>query len=76
MLGSVSFSSVDFSNLDFDGISKYFWSAGPISELKQNMEISETCEVEHFFFYRLPNNYKRYVFGINSHLDESIEGGS
>ena len=40
------------------------------------MEISETCEVERFFFFRLPNNYKRYVLGINSHLDQSIEGGS
>ncbi len=39
------------------------------------MEISETCEVERFFFYRLPDNYKRYVLGINSHLNQSIEGG-
>jgi hypothetical protein len=40
------------------------------------VEIDETCEVERFFFYRLPNNYKRYVLGINSHLNQSIEGGS
>jgi hypothetical protein len=39
------------------------------------VQISETCEVERFFFYRLPNNYKRYV-GINSQLDTIIEGGS
>ena len=32
--------------------------------------------MERFFFYRLPNNYKRYVLGINSHLNQSIEEGS
>jgi hypothetical protein len=51
------------------------WFTGAIRELNQNVEISETCEVERFFFYRLPNNYKRYV-GINSQLDQIIEGGS
>nr|CAH0104742.1 unnamed protein product [Daphnia galeata] len=47
-----------------------------IRTLKQNVEINETCEVEHdFFFHQLPHKYKRHVLQINSHLDQSIEGG-
>jgi GTP-binding protein EngB required for normal cell division len=39
------------------------------------VEISETCEVKRDFFFQLPHKHKRYVLNINSHLDQSIEGG-
>nr|CAH0098406.1 unnamed protein product [Daphnia galeata] len=49
---------------------------GTIRVLRQNVEISETCEVENIFFLQLPHKYKRHVLKINSHLDQSIEGGT
>ncbi len=32
--------------------------------------------MKHKYFFQLSHQYKRHVLGINSHLDQSIEGGS
>ncbi|XP_046463233.1 uncharacterized protein LOC124209330 [Daphnia pulex] len=53
---------------------------GSIRVLRQNVDINLTCDVERSFLFQQPDKFldklKRHMLGINSHLDQSIEGGS